>query len=64
MDYSYTAIYDSYAKFCNRVGCPVPSFEQWMKDREAPPEHKILDAANDILRSSVPGSPVPACSPR
>jgi hypothetical protein len=34
MDCSYTAVYDSYAKFCNMIGQPVLPFENWMHARE------------------------------
>ena len=34
MDCSYTAVYDSYAKFCNMIGQPVLPFEDWMHARE------------------------------
>jgi hypothetical protein len=62
MNYSYTAVYESYAKFCGMIGqSPLP-FEDWMHAREDSGEHQ--DLAKDFLRSSVPGSPVPACSPR
>jgi hypothetical protein len=61
-DCSYTAVYDSYAKFCNMIGQTPLSFEDWMHAREDIASHK--DLASDFLRSSVPGSSVPACSPR
>jgi len=34
MDCSYTAVYESYAKFCNMIGQPVLLFENWMHARE------------------------------
>src|ERR1700721_2202981 len=64
MDCSYPTVYASYAKFCNMI-CQTPlSFENWMSAREDAAPHK--DRASEFLhdQSSVPGSPVPACSPR
>lgn len=66
MDCSYSTIYQSYARFCNMVGSPVLGFEDWMKSRDAGVTHKLDEEANKLLhdQSSVPGPPVPACSPR
>lgn len=62
MDCSYTAVYGSYVSFCNMLQLPHLSFEDWMHAREDSGDHR--DLASDFIRSSVPGSPVPACSPR
>jgi hypothetical protein len=62
MDCSYQTVYASYAKFCSMIGQTPLSFEEWMQAREDIHDHK--DLASEFLQSSVPGSPVSACSPR
>ena len=62
MNYSYTAVYESYEKFCSMIGQPPLQFEDWMHAREDSGEHQ--DLAKDFLRSSVPAPSVAASSPR
>ena len=34
IDCSYTAVYDSYSRFCRMIGQPVLNFESWMIARD------------------------------
>jgi hypothetical protein len=36
VDCSYSAVYESYQKYCNLIGAPTPNFEDWMRLREEP----------------------------
>lgn len=60
MDCSYTAVYESYARFCNMIGQPVLPFENWMHAREDAGTPK--NATKEFLQSSVPAKPAADCA--
>jgi len=55
MDCSYTAVYDSYSKFCKMIGQPVLPFEDWMHAREDTGVHR--DKTKEFLQASLPAQP-------
>lgn len=49
MDFSYDAGYKSYQWYCQLIGNPPRSFEDWMKLRETPSPKK--DAGKEFISS-------------
>lgn len=51
MDCSYQTVYESYAKFCTRIGQSPLTFEDWMTAREEPETPSLQAQATKLLQA-------------